>query len=59
MFNDIAETYISDIFPNMWECRNKEGWMIGCGESVAEAQEDTKTYNEMTKSSDNMIKEGF
>ena len=56
---DIYDIYNSFVFPDIWECRNKEGWLIGCGASKEEAIADVKTYSIKLNSSKNMRMQNF
>ena len=56
---EIHEIYNSFVFPDMWECRNKEGFLIGCGASKEEAVADVKTYSDDYNSSTNMRNANF
>lgn len=47
----ISEVYESALFLDFWECRNSEGYMIGCGATKEEAIIDC-TYTEFSLLSD-------
>ena len=36
----------SGLFKDMWECRNEDGWLIGCGSNIDEAILDSKCYDD-------------